>query len=235
MLTTAICDDDSYMLSTIKKGLIHYLKTHGIPAVISEFSSGEALLNDCHDFDIILLDMKLPGKNGIEVAKQLHNDNKNSQVIFITSYQEYAFDAFRVDAVHYLIKPVSDQDLFHALDKAIQWISQNDCKALTIFKGSSSQIIFIRDILYCESIDHKIFIHTTSGSYDFFGTLGALEKELDQRFFRCHKSYLINMNYVISKKHDTATVLGGGQVFVSRRKQQEFNKKLIQYFRRKVL
>jgi DNA-binding LytR/AlgR family response regulator len=235
MIKFAICDDENYFLTSLRKGLIQYAANKGFDAHIAEFSSGEDLLNAEFNFDILLMDIKLHGKSGIDVVNQLHIEKKNFQVIFITSYQEYAFQAFDLDAIHYLLKPVSTEKLYHALDKALKWATRNDCKTLAISRGNSTQRIFIRDILYCEAVDHKIFIHTATMNYDYFGTLEALQKKLDKRFFRCHRSYIVNLNYIISKGKDMATVVGGDKILVSRRRQQEFAQKLLTFFREEAL
>lgn len=235
MIKFAICDDENYFLVSLRKGLIQYAAKKGLVVHIAEFLSGEALLNAEFNFDILLMDIKLHGKSGIDVVNQLHIEKKFFQVIFITSYQEYAFQAFNLDAIHYLLKPVSTEKLYHALDKALKWAAQNDCKTIAISKWNSTQRIFIRDILYCEAIDHKIFIHTATKNYDYFGTLEALQKKLDKRFFRCHRSYIVNLNYVINKEKDMATVVGGDKILVSRRRQQEFAQKLLTLFREEAL
>lgn len=235
MLTFALCDDEAYFLEKLQASVRRYLSAHGLEARILRFSSGEALLNTGEAYDILFMDLKLPGKSGIEVVKELRNNGNHTQVIFITSYQQYAFQAFHLDAIHYLLKPVSDVELFHALDKAFMWMAQKDGKALMISKGGSTQRIFIRDILYCEAIDHKIYIHTSAMNYDYFGTLETLAAQLDERFFRCHRSYIVNLHFVVSKERDTATVLGGDIILVSRRKQLELTHRLLDIFRKEAL
>lgn len=236
MLTLAICDDETYFLESLQSGVRGYLEKRELGnASIATFSSGEELLEAGRDFDIVLMDMKLPGKSGLEVVEQLRSEKKRCQIIFTTSYQEYAVQAFDLDAVHYLLKPVSEDKLFHALDKALKGAEDSSCRTLAISKGSCTQRVPIRDILYCEAMDHKIYIHTVSGDCDYFGTLDALQEKLDDSFFRCHRSYIVNLNFVISKDRDTAAVSGGDRVLVSRRKQQEFTQRLLEFFRNEVL
>lgn len=235
MIKLAICDDEHYFLKGLKTDLIQYFDNKKIPVQISEFTNGENLLHTDFDFHILLIDIKLQGQSGIDVVRRLRVEQKNCQIIFVTSFEEYAIQAFDLDAVHYLVKPVSFEKLSHALDKALQWSAQSKGKTLTISKGNGTQRIFIRDILYCEAVNHRIYIHTANVSYDYFGTLEALSEKLDDRFFRCHRSYIINLNFVISREKDTATVLGGDKILVSRRKQQEFAQKLLSFFREEVL
>lgn len=88
--------------------------------------------------------------------------------------------------------------------------AKNDCKTLTISKGNVTQVILQRDILYCGVMDHKIYIHLQTICYDYFGTLENVQKELGSRFFRCHKSYIVNLTYAVSRQGDTVTLSGGG-------------------------
>ena len=235
MITVAICDDEQYFLNQIRKSVQHYFSGHNQDIQIPEFDNGEALLSGGQGFDLILMDLKLPGRNGMEVIEQLRSENSKSQVIFVTSYEEYALQAFHVDAVHYLLKPVSDEKLHQALERALGRMGKNDWKTLAITKGSCTEVVSLKDILYCEAMDHRLYIHTKSMTYDYLGTLEELEKQLDSRFFRCHKSYIVNMNQVVGRQGDTATVSGGGQVLISRRRKQEFAQRLLNLVRKELL
>ena len=176
--------------------------------------------------------MMLPGISGIEVAKQLY---RKSRIIFITSYREYAVDAFEVEAVHYLLKPVTDERLYQAMDRALNRSKQEDDRTLALIKSGSTHILPIRDILYCEVFDHRVCIHTAQGNYEYSGTLDMLEGKLDGRFFRCHRSYLINMSHVVGQEKGTALVSNGNRVLISRRKQAEFMQRLLHNLKNEVI
>lgn len=234
-ITVAICEDEPYFLKQLGKNVQHFLDVEGYGSRILTFSSGEALLAASQTFDILLADIRLPGKSGLEVARQLCSGRQDSQLIFITAYPEYAAEAFELDAIHYIVKPVSEEKLSHALKKALRHMPRTDCRRVTVAKGARTDRIPIRDILYCESLDHRIFVHTQMEEYAYFGTLEKLEKQLDGRFFRCHKSYLVNLDYVVSRQQDSVTVTNGDRVLLARRKRQEFSRRLLDYFREEVL
>lgn len=212
-----------------------YLKKINIEVQICCFTSGEELVYSNKYFDIIVMDIKMNGINGMEAVRLLRSKGKNSQVIFVTFSKEYVFEAFDVDAIHYLLKPVTDEDLFLALDKAIGKTEQKDSQTITISKGSTIQIIPIRDILFCEAVDHKIYINTTRGKIDYYGKMDTLQKQLDNRFFRCHRSYIVNMNFVSGKEQDSIRMTNGEKVLVSRRKRQAFTQQLLAFIRNEVL
>lgn len=235
MLTVAICDDERYFLENLRESVEQYFSARNLPIRVFGFGDGESLMVSGQRFDIILMDLKLPGQSGMEVIEKLRREKNGSQVIFITSYQEYAVQAFHVDAVHYLLKPVSDECLRQALDRSLERMGNNDAKTLAIEKGTCTEVVRLQDILYCEAMDHRIYIHTEAATYDYIGTLEKLQEHLDGRFFRCHKSYIVNMNQVVGRQGGTAEVVGGGQVLISRRKQQDFVQRLMKLVRRELL
>lgn len=232
MFLIAICEDETYLLEELRKKAEAYLKTRHYPAEIRTFTSGEDLLKEQRTFDLILLDLVLPGINGLETAKRL---SSKSRIIFITSYREYAVDAFEVEAVHYLLKPVTDERLYKAMDRALKQFKQEDDRTLALIKSGSTHILPICDILYCEVFDHRVCIHTAQGNYEYSGTLDMLERKLDGRFFRCHRSYLINMSHVVGQEKGTALVSNGNRVLISRRKQAEFMQRLLHNLKNEVI
>ena len=127
MFSIAICEDEIYLLEELRKKTEAYLKTRHFSAEIHTFTSGEDLLKEQRPFDLILLDLVLPGMNGLEAAKQL----SGSRIIIITSYREYAVDAFEVDAVHYLLKPVTEERLYQAMDRAVNRSGQADDRPIS--------------------------------------------------------------------------------------------------------
>ncbi len=232
MIAVAICEDEKYILEKLYGKVEKYINRKRLTASIRTFASGEELLAEEADFDIILLDLMLPGIHGLEVARQI---SRRSHIIFITSYRDYAVEAFDVHAVHYLMKPVTEERLFLALDRALNQMNHMDKRTLALVKGGKTQLIFNHDILYCEVFDHRVQIHTIQGTYDYSGTLDMLETRLDERFFRCHRSIVVNMNCVAGQEKGTAILTNGERIFISRRKQTEFMKRLLNFMKSEVI
>ncbi len=232
MIIVAICEDERYILEELRKKVEKYINRKSLDASIKTFTSGEELLKAKKKFDIILLDLMLPGIDGLEVARQI---SCRSRIIFVTSYREYAVEAFDANAVHYLVKPVTEERLFSALDRAVNQTEQMDNQALTLIKSGKTQVIFIRDILYCEVFNHQVRIHTVHGTYDYFGTLDMLETKLDERFFRCHRSFVVNMSCVAGQEKGVAILTNGERIFISRRKQTDFIQRLLNFLKNEVI
>ena len=121
MNSIAICEDDSFTLEKLEEMARCYIRSKGLHAAIRTFASGEELMQAPGEYDVVLLDLKLPGIDGVELAKKLGG---RSRIIFVTAYKEYALDAFDVGAVHYLVKPVAKEQLFLALDRARERLGQ---------------------------------------------------------------------------------------------------------------
>ena len=232
MIVVAICEDEGYILEELRKKVEKYINRKSLDASIKTFTSGEELLKAKKKLDIILLDLMLPGIDGLEVARQISG---RSRIIFVTSYREYAVEAFDANAVHYLVKPVTEERLFSALDRAVNQTEQVDNQSLTLIKSGKTQVILIRDILYCEVFNHQVRIHTVHGTYDYFGTLDMLETKLDERFFRCHRSFVVNMSCVAGQEKGVAILTNGEKIFISRRKQTDFIQRLLNFLKNEVI
>ena len=232
MAAIAICEDETYILEELCKKVEKYMDMKPLTASIKTFTSGEELLKAKKKFDIILLDLMLPGIDGLEVARQI---SCRSRIIFVTSCREYAVEAFDANAVHYLVKPVTEERLFLALDRAVNQTEQMDNQVLTLIKSGKTQVIYIRDILHCEVFNHQVRIHTVHGTYDYFGTLDMLETKLDERFFRCHRSFVVNMSCVAGQEKGVAILTNGERIFISRRKQTDFIQRLLNFLKNEVI
>ncbi len=227
MVTIGICEDEAWFADDLRRKTEEYLKERGLAGLVRVFARGEELLKYYEKPDIVLMDIKLPGQSGMKLAGSMRNSGSESQIIFVTSYQEYVFQAFDMDAVHYLLKPVDRETLYGALDKALKRAACDQGKTLLADRGEVTVRIHFREIVYGEVFGHRVFIHTFTGACSFSGTLDALEEILDRRFFRCHRSYLVNMDHVTDKGEGFAVMRGGDRVLISRRKQSEFTRRLL--------
>lgn len=230
VIKIAICEDESYFLTKLHSLVYKYLKNKKVETSIQVFSDGATFLASNQDYDIVLMDIELPKLDGMSAVNNLRKNKKMSQVIFITAHKDYVFQAFEVDAIDYLLKPIDDVKFFATIDRAMERIVNHDDKFLLLQTKNGFIRIHTKNIRFCEVFNHQVFIHTTKQKYQYIGTLDMLEAELDDSFFRCHRSYIVNINHVISKQFDIAYIDGGDQVLISRRKQKKFNEKVLNTF-----
>ena len=204
----AICDDsrtDAEYLATLVK---EWAKDRIVK--IRTYQSAEAFMFNYaeeKDFDILLLDIEMGKMDGVTMAKTIRKDNESVQIAFITGYSEYIADGYDVAALHYLIKPVKKEQLWSVLDRAAERLKKNE-KELLLKTADETVVMPVREIRYLDVQQNYVTVH---GKIDVTvkRTLGEFERELDERFFRLGRSYIVNLNCVrrISK---TEVILADG-------------------------
>jgi len=193
----AICDDsqaDREYIATLVK---LWSERAGQPVRINLFASAENFLfqyEEKKDYDVLLLDIEMEAMDGVTMAKKLRLDNDIIQIVFITGYSEYIAEGYEVAALHYLMKPIKEDKLFEVLDRAVDKLSKNE-KNLH-FESSGEMIrIPIYQIRYVEVFGNYVTIHGAE-EVKVKMTLGDLEKELDERFYRVSRSAIVNLTRI---------------------------------------
>ena len=217
MLKIAVCEDEKKQRELIKDYLTKILNEINISYEINTFNSGEELFNNYpKDIDIFLLDILMDKINGMDTARKIREKDNKAEIIFITSLIEYALEGYEVRAYRYLIKPVKYDDLkIHILN----CIKEIDIKNKhIIIKEQGNRIkLDISEITYIEVQKENITIHTLNKTYQTKGTMNNIEKEINcSRFYRCHKSFLINLEHIKSIKQYIAILENGQEVPISR-------------------
>lgn len=229
-----VCDDQPVFTEEFKIQLENYFTNRGIGLKLYTFAEGRQLLACKAKPDIIFLDVKLEGISGIETARSLRRSGSRAKIIFLTAYKQYVFQAFDVDASHYLIKPVEAKKLETVLNHVIgQLAPQKQC--LTLQANASLLRLPYDEITYIEVRDRKVTVHTLDGLVDFYGRLEALEKQLPDCFFRCHRSFIVNMECVISFNRTDIFLKNHQSVPVSKRRYQDFSAAFMTFIRQEGL
>lgn len=232
MIRIAICDDEKYMSDHIRKMTADFFRGKNIDTEILQFSCGEELLKYEKQIDVLFLDIQMKDIDGMETARRLRGRKFRGFLIFITVLREMVFDSFEVQAYDYLVKPIEKRHFEKTMERLVSSMQNADKSNLLIQKGYESRIISLDDIVFCEIIDRKIYLHLVSSEVvDYYDRIEKLETKLDDRFFRCHRSYLINLKYLKSYKNKTAYMEGGKQIPVSRLRSKEFSGVILQYMK----
>lgn len=231
MIRIGICDDERYMSDRIRAMVSRFFHPQNIEIIILQFSSGEELLKYNKKIDILFLDIQMKGIDGMETARKLRRRKFKGFLIFITVLKEMVFQSFEVQPYDYLVKPIEEQH-FQKLMERLLGSMRNARENLLIQKGYESRIIPIGDIIFCEIIDRKIYLHLVSSEVvDYYDRIENLEKKLNDGFFRCHRSYLIHLKYLKSYKNGTAYMENGREIPVSRLRSKEFSNVILQYMK----
>lgn len=222
----AICDDDNYIVESLKEKIDKILKLWGLEYEVSCFNTGIDMLVDIEIrgmFDIVFLDIELGTYNGINIAKKLREDYQIFELIIISQYQEYYRDVFEVDAKWFLDKPFCDERLEKALKKVVNNIS----KVEDVFEFSFKKSIYrldLREIMYIESDRRKLLIHCKDNSiYEYYERLGKLEEQCnkgDLKFIRISQSFLINALYIKRYSYENVELRNGENFKISQGRRE---------------
>lgn len=233
MIKFAICDDEPIMVHEISNQLSQYMDGRKItPYSVTSFSNGCALLESDCNFDIVFLDIQMDNLDGIETAKILRQRRNRSLLIFVTVLKEYVFNAFEVEAYDYLLKPLDSEHFERTMDRAVSTLAQRTDKSIVIQRGSSCDVVPLAQIVYCEVQGRKVYVHQSDGKIiDFYDNLENFERQMDSRFFRCHRSYLVNLDYVRGCDTGLVTLSLGAQIPVSRLRERDLTQALLRYMK----
>lgn len=232
MFKIAICDDQKIMCEYLKQKLHEILKKNHISYYIVCYTEAIELLSSTLLFDLILLDIDMPELNGISLAKKIREQSIPSELIFVTILKEYVLDAFEVEAVDYIYKPVDLIRLEKAVKRAIKKRDNEHKKSLFVQTKQFCKTIPLQQIYYIEVINRKIYIHTKDGVVEYYAKLQEVQNQLDERFIKCHRSYIVNIDYLKQYQCNIITMHNGQTVPVSRLRQKEFLQSIMQYMKK---
>lgn len=182
---------------------------------------------DISKYDILLLDVEMKNMNGIELAKRIRKDNNRAEIIFITSHFEFVGEGYEVDALHYLIKPISAEKLTQVLTKAAEKILVEPPSVVISCEGETVKL-YESDILYVESFLHYIVIHTKDKEYKIKENISVFENKVSDDFYRIHRSYLVSLKY-ITRISRTSVNIGSTELPLSRGKYDDINRAFIEH------
>ena len=234
-LRVAICDDEEIMRSVVKETLIEYSIKRNLEVDIKEYACGEDLIDSPHKHDMIIMDYKLDpwGKTtGISVAKKLRNSNIDSGIIFLSSYPNVVFRSFEVSTFRFLVKPLERDLLFKALDDYQKSISID--KTLIIRLERMNINLNTKRIAFLEGNGKYCLIHSLDhpAKLECHETLAAVEERLpEDSFYRCHRSYLVNMRYVNTFNNQEIALKNDEIIPISRNKYKPFQEAFLDYTR----
>ena len=231
MINIAIVDDESSYVEQLGQYFDRYISESGESIKISVFFDGDSIVHKYRSqFDIILMDVEMKFMDGMSAAEEIRKVDSEVVIIFITNMPQYAIRGYAVEALDYLLKPLSYFAFSQCLGKAINRMKNRVSKPLTVHIKGGTVRFDAGDIYYVESRGHSMIYHTTSGDYESTSTMKEIEDSLsDKGFFRASKWYLINLAHVDSFR-DTDVILAGNSLSVSRARKKELLEALTAYW-----
>ena len=222
----AICDDSAADIEYIQTLVREWAGEKSVR--IKGFSSAEAFLfhyEEEKDFDILLLDIEMAAMDGVSLAKRIRRDNEGVQIVFITGYSDYIADGYDVAALHYLLKPVKKEQFFQVLDRAAEKVKKNE-KELLLKTPEGTVVMPVGEIRYLEVQQNYVTLHGKT-DVTIKRTLGEFEKELDERFFRLGRSYMVNLNFVRRISRTEVLLSDGSRIPLPRGQYEALNRAII--------
>lgn len=236
MIRVALVEDFQPQIERMTQILKQIQDEEKLSLEISVFHDGEAFAREApHAFDLALLDIQMEKLDGMEAARQVRMQDEEMIIIFITNLAQYAIQGYAVQALDFILKPVNSGQFRDKFMKAVQRIEkkQNE-KRLCIKSGAGSAWLTLSEITYAEIVSRRLEIHTPAQVLCCSDSLQNFEKQLDERFYRCHVAYLVNMDYVRQVGRSTARIGDDGEVLVSKYRRREFMEALTRHLGRSL-
>lgn len=224
----AVCDDDSAAIELLTTLTREWASLREVPIHMETFPSAEAFLfhyAEDKDFDILLLDIEMGEMDGVTMARKIRRENETVQIIFVTGYSDYIAEGYEVNALHYLMKPVDKEKLFTVLDRAMVKRGESERYLKLELSGEMVRIPF-REISYLEVRQNYVTLHAGE-DYTVKRSLGEFEKELDQRFCRVGRAFIVNLDKVRRTTRDQVTLMDGASLPLPRGGFETLNRAII--------
>lgn len=237
MLRIAICDDMLDQLALLTSFTQEYIEAHKLSAVIRQFSHPDALLTACETemFHIYLLDMVMPMVSGLEVGQSIRLASRGAQIIYITTEPGYALDAYAVNPLHYLIKPIQRAQLFSVLALAVSKLNLCSEVTITVKTKAGLRTLAAGQIAWCcyqnRAARYTLLdgeqVETTTLSISFAEHTAPLLR--DPRFLSPHIAFVLNMSRVEKLTREGFTLRDGGFIPVSSRQYTAVREAYLDY------
>ncbi len=230
MIKIAVVDDEQMERETLKRYYMDLQQEIGEELEVQLYSSGEDLLDSYnYSFDMICLDIDLPGKDGISMAKELRRIDEQVILLFVTNMAQMAVRGYEVQALDFIVKPVNYYSFAMKMKNAINIINNKKHKNIIISTSGGFQKIPTSDLYYVEVRGHYLYYHTVNGMFRQKASLRELENNLEGLSFkRCNNCYLINLKYVDLVNKDELQI-AGEWLKISRPRKKEFLQSLANY------
>lgn len=224
MIKIAIVEDEKTDYDLLTSLLDRYSKENAVSFDISSFGSADEFLKGYKPvYDLILMDIMMPGTNGMESAKKLRELDQDTILIFITTISRMAIDGYTVDAFDYILKPLDYPSFSLKFKRILGHLRDTSSDVYILKSGGETVILKQSEIIYVEVMNHNLTIHAKSGDYGAYGSLKSISEELSPFLFeKCSSSFLINLSYV-TKIEGYRLYLGSiGPIQISRPQKARF-------------
>ena len=225
MLLIAIVDDHAQDAGLLKGYVEEYCRKSNQAAMIHVFQDGLDFIRSTETHDIVFLDIQMGRLDGLETARIMRKINRESILIFVTNMAQFAIKGYEVDALDFIIKPVSMASIVYVMDKALKRLTGSNHAAFSLKTPDGTISLAANDITFVEVFDHNLVYHTTGGDYTVRGRLSDVSEKLDpERFVLCNRSFIVNLRHVSNVTADYL-LIGDSRIPVSKSHRKELMKR----------
>lgn len=224
----AVCDDRPEDARLVARLAARWGLRTASEVELEAFPSAEAFLfryQEQKNFDVLLLDIEMPGMDGVELAKAVRRDNEAVQIVFITGYSDYIAEGYEVSALHYLMKPVDEEKFFQVLSRAVGRLARNE-PFLTLELPGETVRVPLPEIRYLDVQQNYVTVHAKR-DYTLKRPLAEFEAALDRRFCRVGRSCIVNLTYVRRAARTEAELTTGERIPLPRGQYEKLNQAII--------
>jgi DNA-binding LytR/AlgR family response regulator len=231
VIRIGIVEDDPASAALLLDYLRRYEGEHGEQFETTLFADGADVVAGYRpDFDILLLDVEMPGLDGFSAAEQIRLVDPDVVLIFITNMTQYAIRGYQVDAMSYVLKPVPYFAFSQEIKRSVARLRRRSSDYLLLTVDGGLVRVPTDDIVFLESAKHRTTVHTVDGRYSVVGPLKSLESELEGKsFFRSNSGYLVNLRHVLGVQGSSSLMVGGHDLLISRSRKKAFLAALTDY------
>lgn len=233
-MNIALIEDDGNEAEALRSYIDKYGEKNGMTFDVKHFSDSENFLeNYKQGYDIVFMDIELPGMNGMEAAKRLRALDRAVTLIFVTNMARYAVNGYEVGAFDFIVKPVTYGSFEIKFRRALDSIAENSGgKKISVYSPDGTRLVSVSSVKYIEVMDHRVVWHTMNGDISLCGSLKKIEESLPKPdFVRCNNCYIVNLKYV-TEVRTSSVIVSGEELQVSVSKKKDLMKALAEYLER---
>lgn len=196
------------------------------------FESSEALLfalPELPALDLLILDIQMGELDGMSLAKKIRQNNQNVAILFVSNYDDYVFDGYDVNAIGYVMKPLTEDKLRDTLEKVAK-ASTLEAKTLVI-EQEGQQRLYLYDIIYIEAAGHYLRIVTQEATFQPKSSLAKIAAQLDDDFIQVHRSYLVNLNFITALQGNELLLANGEKIPLARSQKKNVQTRFLAHYR----
>jgi two-component system, LytTR family, response regulator LytT len=229
-MNIVIVDDCLQDQEKLKESIQRYCESNKENVDVTCFSSGKEFLDSNREFDVIFLDIEMPGIDGMQAARIIREHNKAVPIIFVTNMANYALKGYEVHAMDFIVKPIEYESFQDRFSRAINFAKSQQSKIVMVNDDNDDiSCIYTKDICYIEKKKNYTFYHTSYGTYHKRETLEqAIESISGYTLLQASSGLYINPNF-LEKILSTSIVVNGEEMPLARRRKQLFIEKYMQY------